>query len=257
MNFYPVDNTKIIIYYLQLFQGRYFYLLFCIWESKDSGRLRNFLKVMQPVMIRDLNPGQSMWCQSRGFSIELCGPSACAYCIDSRKHSLLLLPKSSHSESGERLLETRSGVFSLSQGNFHPPLLPARQWLRTPPLRSGFLTSKIGSLNRSNRIFNRQFCGNSKRQSWFLQDEVSIPRTNTSDLCMNHNQLQMHWDFSMTFFELPPFDFILSDVTPGVPPGSTGISCVLNLPLDYNGIAKSHYSIWKYAAHYFLWITGV
>jgi hypothetical protein len=46
-------------------------------------------------------------------------------------------------------------------------------------------------------------------------------------------------DFSITFFELLPLNFITSDVTLEEPPGSTETPCVLNLCPNYSGVANA------------------
>lgn len=45
------------------------------------------------------------------------------------------------------------------------------------------------------------------------------------------------WDFSITFFELLPLNLITSDVILGGPSESTGISYVLNLCPNYDGVS--------------------
>lgn len=166
------------------------------------------------------------------------------------------LSQSSHSECGERLSETGSGFYPLSLDAPPPTLLKkavpeaprASVWVPNQQ-NVGPQVGGIGSYTDSFVV--------TARDSWFLKDAVSVPGINTENFLEFITNYMCIWDFSITFFEILPLNLIISDVTPGRPPGSTGISCVLNLCPNYNSITKSHYSIYKYSTHYFLWLTGV
>lgn len=164
------------------------------------------------------------------------------------------LSQSSHSECGERLSETGSGFYPcpwmphlplFSKGSAWSP--HASVWVPNQQ-NVGPQVGGIGSYTDSFVV---------TADSWFLKDAVSVPWYKHRELSGIHNQLHVHLGF---------FHYILWDTPsqphnkwchPGRPPGSTGISCVLNLCPNYNSITKSHYSIYKYSTHYFLWLTGV